>query len=144
MDILATILTIVLTSVLTGIIMYMALNYTLNKFGGSILEFFDKGIVKQGMSILGKKSGESRRNKALENEIALGVVENTIGKWKIPLSLVGIDLEELMEKYEPMELLGALNTFLPMLQGAGIDVKGLMGNITGQPGQGQGSNIGSA
>jgi len=115
-------MTVVLTSVLTGTIVYMGINYAINRFSQQLLGFFEKGIVKQGMSILGKKSGESRRNKSLENKIASGVIENTIGKWKLPLKIIGVDLDELLEEYEPLELLQTLNTFLPLLKGAGVDI----------------------
>jgi len=115
-------MTVVLTSVLTCTIVYMGTNYAINRFSQQLLGFFEKGIVKQGMSILGKKSGESRRNKSLENKIASGVIENTIGKWKLPLKIIGVDLDELLEEYEPLELLETLNTFLPLLKGAGVDI----------------------
>lgn len=140
MNILELIATCVSTSVLTSIIFYLLLNYTVNRFGQELLGFFDKGIVKRGMSILGKQSGESRRNKALENEIASGAVEALIGKWKIPLSIIGVDLDDLMERYSPMELLNAVQTFLPMLKDVGIDISQLMGQVTGQQEGPQSSN----
>jgi len=141
MDILGVLITVVLTIVIqTLLIVFLGnkfLKYAFEKIG----EILSGPIISKAFGILGGKSGESRRNKALENEIASGAIENLIGKWKVPLSIIGVDLDDLMSRYSPMELLGALQTFLPMLKNAGIDVQSLIGQVTGEP-QSSNSKIG--
>lgn len=123
----------IIQATLTIGITWIIIRLTIPKFIRGIMEeiaemlenVFANPTVKKAYSILGGKSGESRRNKALENEIASGVFDKTIGKYKVILGAIGIDLDSLMERYTPMELLAALETFAPMLQsfGLGKDLK---------------------
>lgn len=144
MDILASILTIVGTSGLTAVLVYMVICYAINKFQGGLLEFFNQGIVKRGMSMIGKQSGEARRNKAVENQIANSVIQKTIGPYKIIIDKVlGIDIDGMVEEYGAMEVLNTLQRFLPMLKQAGVDLdigKMIQGALGGE---GQNSNTGS-
>ena len=111
--------------------------------GNRFLKFaFDKvqavfaaPTMQKAFGILGGKSGESRRNKALESEIATGIINKMIGPFKLIIEkVVGINIDEMIEEYGAMEVLNTLQTFLPMLQKAGmnLDLQSIIAQVTGQ------------
>lgn len=142
MDIFETVLTVALTVAIQTLLIVFLGNKFLKFAFSKIGELFTQPVVAKAFGILGGKSGESRRNKALENEIAGSVIDSTIGKFKPILGALGIDIDDLIDRYGATEVLGMVNTFLPMLKNAGIDVGALMqGGIGGlleqATGQGQ-------
>lgn len=140
MDILETIIIVAATVGIQTLIIMALGNKFLKYAFDKLQEAFTGPTVSKAFGILGGKSGEARRNRALENEIATGALDSILGKWKIPLSIIGVDLDDLLERYSPMDLLGALQTFLPMLKSAGIDVSQLVGQVTGGTAPPQSSN----
>ena len=145
MDILTILLTVGVTVATQSVILVVIGNKFLKFAFKKVGEIITAPTLQKAFGILGGKSGEARRNKALENEVASTVLESTIGKFKPILGAIGLDLEDLIDRYGAVEVLGMANTFLPMLKNAGIDVSKMdIGNILGgivggggQQGQGQ-------
>lgn len=77
-ELLVTVVSCILTAVLTTVLLALYLRRTvpiiLGEVGESIgeqfSEIFEKPTVKQAMSLMGKKSGESRASNALRNKAA--------------------------------------------------------------------------
>ena len=132
MDISQTVITIAATVIVQSLLIVYIGNRFL-KFASNMLgKMLTEPTVAKAFGILGGKSGDSRRNKALENEVANNVISGTIGKFKPILGMIGIDIDELIAKYGAMEVLGMVQTFLPMLKNAGVDVSSIMqGDIGG-------------
>jgi len=103
-------------------------------------DMLTKPAVSKAMGILGKKSGESRRNSAMENEIATSIINKTIGPYKLLITkVIGIDIDEMIEEYGAMEVLNTLQQFLPLLQQAGVKLPSIE-SLMGQGQQPQNSN----
>lgn len=131
-DMFESILIIAATVILQSVVILVIGNRFLKFAAQMVSKMFTEPTIAKAFGILGGKSGENRRNKALENEIASDVIGATIGKFKPILGAIGIDIDDLIERYGAMEVLGMVNTFLPMLKNAGIDVSSLMqGGIGG-------------
>jgi len=131
MDLLQLILTIVLTVVVQSIVGVLLgirlLNVAFDKLSG----FFGPAISRT-FGEMGKKSGESRRNKALENKVATSIINKQIGPFKIIADKVlGLNIDELIDEYGAMEVLNMAQQFLPMLQGMGLNPQELMGQLSG-------------
>jgi microsomal dipeptidase-like Zn-dependent dipeptidase len=138
------ILTVGLQSVILvvlGFFAYRFLARQINDTISAIVEnFFSEPLVKQSMSVLGKKSGEVRAEKATVDKMAKQVLNspNLAGYKMLGKQLLGIDVDEMIDEEGAMNTIAGLRT---LAQALGIDItqmigQGLQGNMI-QPAQTQ-------
>ncbi|MBU1082438.1 MAG: hypothetical protein KKB59_18275, partial [Spirochaetes bacterium] len=112
------------------------LRVTIKRLFESIPQYIEENLsspmINRAMGILGGKSGASRRNKAIEKELGNAVFDNTLGKFAPILGALGIDLQEMLGKYSPFEILEAVDAILPILQRMGIDLRPMIQNVMQQ------------
>ena len=135
-------MTIVL--ILFGIVAYVVarkmINDTVGFFLDSFSEIFETTPVKKAMSVLGKKSAESRVEKKLVDDMATKVLSSPQAQAvKMALSAIGIDAEEYIEQYGAVQTIAAARQ---LAAGLGIDLsqvlsqglnKGVSGNKITNP-----------
>lgn len=76
-------------------------------------EIFTKPAVKQAMSVLGKKSGEVRHDRAAENALAEGVLNNVAPEIRMILDKIDPNI---IENYGAETVLGLAAKYAPILQ----------------------------
>jgi hypothetical protein len=74
--------------------------------------------VKRAMSIIGSQGAENRDLKLAEEHFSSQVIDSQIGDIKPLLqNFLGIDLDEMIEKYGASNILKLINKYLPMAKG---------------------------
>ena len=143
---------VILTSLLSAGIVSVVLFTGLHLFKkqlwdvvDSIGEMFASTIstpaVSKAMGILGKKSGESRANSAIVDQLASDVLSGPkFSAMKMGASALGINIDEYIEDHGAVGTLQGLQTIAGAL---GIDINqiigGGMGELTGGSSGGQGN-----
>lgn len=98
----------------------------INGFTESFNQIFEKDTVKRAMSIVGKMGGDTKSVNAIKNTMAKGFIEQNYGLIKMVADQVlGIDADEMIERYGAENILTAIQQLAPKL---GIDLSSVLNN----------------
>jgi len=125
LDIIITTTLLIVGFVIYSIILFkVLLPRAVNPILDDLTEVLATGPVKSAMSILGKQSGEKRSNKAMVEGMAGDVLNSErLQGLKMALSFIGIDLDEYIGQYGPMQTLTGLQQLAGLV---GLDVNQIL------------------
>lgn len=114
-----TLLLIIMGSV-GGLLLRRYISGVVDQLADILLNIFEGGPVKMAMSVMGTKSGESKRAKKVVEDIATRAMSGpNIAGLKLLGKQIGIDIDELIEDHGPVETLTGLQQLAGVL---GIDI----------------------
>jgi len=138
-NIILTVLIQTVVIVVIGIFAYRKLKLDLSDTIDGVLDMFsgifEKPLVKQSMSVLGKKSAESRAEKRVVDDVATQILDSPqiAGYKMMAKEALGVDIDGMVEEYGAPQTLMGIQQILGML---GIDLTSALSG-----GLGKGLNI---
>lgn len=115
--------TVIISSIGYGVWRYYfkpMINETIEGFTDMFLNIFEREPVKHAMSVLGKKSGQSRSQKAIVDEVAKGIIDSPkFTTMKMAAEALGIDIDSMIEKHGAM---GTITAFREIGSMIGLDL----------------------
>lgn len=96
------------------------INAVVDQIADLLTEIFQGGPVKHAMSVMGQKSGESKKQKAMVDKIATQVLDSpNLAGLKMLGKQLGIDVDAMVEEEGAVETLSGIQQLAGML---GIDI----------------------